>query len=258
MRVLRGWMVLVWMCLSVVGHAADKGPPKIAVTDLTYEEKVQQYFRSVSADFRQTRQESVRSGREQTDFLYDEREGVNVYIDRGELHKFTADLRGELIQSGYRVVQGKPIGGKDQERLFDVLDRIKRGYYKGADYVLFGTVSSIDVRDESTPVAGTVSTYAQTVGLELVVEFSLIHAKSGEVKAAFSAMGEGSDVRLRESAAARVVPSRGRMIAEVSKGLAQDAIRQLQGQLSGNMVQQGGWAPDVGMPAEQEQVTIYR
>ncbi|MBF0184740.1 MAG: penicillin-binding protein activator LpoB [Magnetococcales bacterium] len=253
------WMMALLACLAMSGllQAAEKGALKIAVTDLTYEEKVQHHFRSLSADFRQSRREGVRSGSEQTDFLYDEREGVKVYIDRGELHKFTADLKGELLQAGYRVVQGKPITGKDQAKLFDVLDRIKKGYYKGADYVLFGTISSIDVRDESVPVAGT-SSYSQTVSLELVVEFSLINVKTGEVKAAFSAIGEGSDARLRESVAARVVPSRGRMIAEVSKGLAQDAIRQLQGQVSG--VAQG-WPAQAGgeerLPVE-EQITIYR
>ncbi|WP_130472514.1 LPS assembly lipoprotein LptE [Candidatus Magnetaquicoccus inordinatus] len=253
-----GIALLSWLTLSGWAVAADRALPKIAVTDLTYEEKVQHYFRSVSADFRQTRREGVRSGREQTDFLYDEREGVNISIDRGELHKFTADLKGELLQAGYRVVQGKPISNKDQDKLFDLLDRIKKGYYKGADYVLFGTISSIDVRDEATPVAGT-TTYSHTVSLELVVEFSLVHTKTREVKAAFSAMGEGSDVRLQESAGARVVPSRGRMIAEVSKGLAQDAIRQLQAQLSGVPVQQGWSEPGVQeRQAEQEQIFIYR
>ncbi|MBF0161772.1 MAG: penicillin-binding protein activator LpoB, partial [Magnetococcales bacterium] len=216
-----------WLLLGIAPALAAL---KIAVTDLSYEEKVQEYFRSVSVDYRHARKGGRRG---ETELQYDEQEGTRVFIERGELHKFTADIKGELLRAGYQVVQGRPFAMKAQEKLFDIIARIKQGYYKGAHYVLFGTISSLEFREESSPIAGTARTFSESLSLELVVEFSLINTKTYEVVAAFSAMGEGSDVRLRESAAARVHLSRGKAIAEAAKSIAQESVRQMHGQLTG-------------------------
>lgn len=231
---------------------------RIAVADLSYEERVQTHFRALSVDYRHTRTGGRWDQNEERDLVYDEQEGSHLFIDRGALHQWTADIKGELLRAGYQVVQARPFSMKEQAKLFDVIGRIKQGEYKGADYVLFGTVSSVAFREESSPVAGTARTFSESLSLELVVEFSLIHTKSHAVVAAFSAMGEGSDVRLRESAAARVYPSRGKAIMEAAKGLALDVVRQMPAQTSGNTpevpIPGGGGA----MPPAQEEVTIYR
>src|ERR1035437_8475609 len=90
-------MGLAFAASVVSAASAIVAEPKIAVTDLTYEEKVSEYFRVVSA----TSKSSVKaSGSErETDYgysnrgrvnakqesTYNETEGVYTYIDRGEL-----------------------------------------------------------------------------------------------------------------------------------------------------------------------------
>jgi hypothetical protein len=82
------------------------------VTDLTYEEKVSEYFRVVSASSKSSVKGSY-SERE-TDRSYSQRgkidaksesnyyeaEGFYTYIDRGELKTYTADLKGAMIKGG--------------------------------------------------------------------------------------------------------------------------------------------------------------
>lgn len=233
----------------VAAAPADKGPPKIAVTPLTYEEKVKEYFSVFHA-----REKSSASG----SYRAREREGANgsysasesgrfransesevfaasgtlTYIERGELHKFTADLKGEMLKSGaYRLIQGKPVPGKDMEKIQDIIARIKQGLYAGADYVLFGSVSGIEWRQESMPMKGTDS-HSATLSLDLTADFNLISTKTYEIKAAFSAMGSGQDVRLVQPGM-RVQLSRPKVIQEVSKSLGEDAARQLEEQFGG-------------------------
>jgi hypothetical protein len=224
---------------TAVFGAAQAAEPKIAVTDLTYEEKVSEYFRTVSA----TSKSSVRaSGSErETDYgysnrsrysakqesTYHETEGVYTYIDRGELRTYTADLKGALLKGGgVRLVQGRPYTGKPTEKIYDIIGRIKQGYYPGADYVLFGTVSSIAFRQETMPLAMGNSTTA-TLTLDLVVDFSLINTRTYEIKAAFNASGSGQDTKILSRPGDRVVLNRGKVIAETSKSLAEAAYGEL-------------------------------
>lgn len=246
----REFMIRTTLCLLVgllVTGTALAAPPKIAVTDLTYEEKVSQYFRVVAASSKSSVKASNRyrehdgyyhssaSGRSSLDAKSESKylsvEGTYTYIDRGELHKFTSDIKGEMLRSGfYRVMQGKPYPTKDMEKIYDIIRRIKKGLYPGADYVLFGSVSSIQWRDEENPVQGT-DKRTQTLSLELVADFNLINTRTFEIKAAFSAMGEGQDVKFL-TGNNRVVLNRGKVVIEVSKSLGADVARQLEEQFS--------------------------
>ncbi|MDR2092511.1 MAG: hypothetical protein LBP58_04240 [Azoarcus sp.] len=229
---------------------------KVAVTDLAYEERVQEYFREIRASSKSSLRASGKESSRHADYSSDHRdasrhshrsshnidakhesnfsysEGVYSYIERGELRKFSADIKGEMLKSGYfRVVQGKPYTAKNTEKLYDIIDRIKKGQFPGADYVLFGTVSNIAFRQEANPIDNT-DTVSHTLSLELVGNFSLVNTKTYEVKGAFSAMGEGQDTKLVSSAGANVVLNRSRVISEVSKSLGVDVIRQLEEQLA--------------------------
>lgn len=231
----------------LIAGAAYADAPKIAVTDLAYEEKVSQYFHVVAASEKssirasESRRErdsdysSSASGRSSVsgkhESNYFEAEGTYTYIDRGELRKFNADIKGEMLKSGiYRVMEAKPYTAKNTEKLYDVINRIKQGMYPGADYVLFGSVNSMEWRNEANPVQGT-GKYTQTMSLELVAEFSLINTRTYEVKAAFSAMGEGQDVKFLTGNNV-VVPNRGKVVSEVSKSLGADVARQLEEQFN--------------------------
>lgn len=241
--------VLLSCCLLGTALTAQAaGALRVAVTDLAYEERVQEYFRNISATEKSSVRASARESERESDYSSSRRasaslsaksestfsysEGTYSYIERGELRKFTADIKGEILKSGdFQVTQAKPFTAKNSEKLYDVIARIKQGMYPGADYVLFGSVSSIEFRQEANPIDHT-DTISHTLSLELVGEFSLINTRNYQVKAAFSAMGTGQDVKLVSSRGARVVLNRGKVISEVSKSLGADVYKQMEEQIA--------------------------
>jgi len=100
------------------------------------------------------------------------------------------------------------------------------------------------------------NTVSHSLSLELVADFSLINTRNYKVRAAFSAMGEGQDVKLLSSAGGRVVLNRGKVVSETSKSLGADVIRQLQEQLTGVSAQEGS-AGRV-QESQQDEVIIYK
>ena len=225
--------------LLAASSAAVAAQPKIAVTDLTYEEKVSEYFRvvaahskgSVNASSSEREGPNTYSARERVnarhETSYFEAEGTYTYIDRGELRNYTADLKGAMLKGGgVRLVQAKPYSGPPTEKIYDIIDRIKKGYYPGADYVLFGTVSNIAFRQETMQLPGTTS-HTGVLSLDLVADFSLINTKTYEVKAAFSASGAGQDTKIVSRPGDRVMFNRGKVISETSKSLADAAYAEL-------------------------------
>lgn len=254
--------------------AQAAGPLKVAVTDLAYEERVQQYFRNITATERSSLQATSRESERESDYRYARRasgslsaksestysysEGTYSYIERGELRKFTADIKGEILKSGdFQVTQAQPFTAKNSEKLYDVIARIKQGMYPGADYVLFGSVNSIQFRQEANPIDNT-DTVSHTLSLELVGEFSLINTRNYQVKASFSAMGEGQDTKLVSSRGARVVFNRGKVVSEVSKSLGVEVLKQMEDQLAAL----GGEMPTREAvrqaPKASEEVMIFR
>ena len=226
----RSFVFLTLLSLASVAQAA-----KIAVADLAYSERVREYFHDV--EFHNKGSEKSNSSRSQTD--YSESSGTESYVEQGELRKFTGDIKGELLKtSGFQLTQAKPYTSKNNEKVFDIIDKIKKGYYPKADYVLFGTVSELDFRDESNPIIGT-NNVANTFSMTLTADFSLINTRTYEIKAAFTAMGEGSDVRVA-SAGGRVQPSRGKVVADVSRNLGIEVAQQVNEQLNGGSGSRSG------------------
>lgn len=272
---IRLFLITILLCFSQTAYAANSSLPKIAVTDLSYEEKVQEYFHVVSAHQKSSYKEHARDRERETPHTYSasssgsvnaksesdyyEASGTYSYIERGELHKFVADIKGEMLRSGfYRVFQGKPVAKKDLETIFDIIKRIKKGDYQGADYVLFGTVSSIEFRDEVTPIQGS-ETDSYILSLELVADFNLINTKTFEIMAAFSAMGEGQDTKLLStSRGGRIVPNRGHVISDVSKSLGNDVARQLEEQFRPSGVRSIDANQSSVIERSSEQVIIYK
>lgn len=232
--------LLVAGLFSVTTAHADR--PRIAVTDLTYEETVVEPYlkidayeksavraasreRSSDSDVaaRSSSQDSV-NARHESSFSLEA--GVDRRVERGEVRKLVADIKGEMIKAGYRVSQARPYTQKENEKIHDVIDRIRKGYFPNADYVLFGSLTSAQFRNEISPV-GTGSASSAQLSLEVLAEFSLVDTRTYEVRAGFSAMGEGQDVKLLGSRAAKVVLNRGRVLSEASKDLGADVARQL-------------------------------
>jgi hypothetical protein len=255
-RLFKALLLSGLLAISMLMAAAARAEIRVAVTDLAYEERVREYFRDIRATSKSSLRASARESTSASDHSDDHRdasrasrrasaavdkrhassfsysEGTYSYIERGELRKFTADINGEMLKSGYfRIMQSKPYTSKKTENLHDIIARIRKGMFPGANYVLFGTVSHIAFRQEANPIDNT-DTVSHTLSLELAGEFSLINTRTYEVKAAFSAMGEGQDVKLLSSAGGTLVLNRSKVIAEVSKSLGEDVIHQLEEQLA--------------------------
>ena len=268
-------ILLGGVLLGATLPALAAGSLKVSVTDLAYEERVQEYFRNITATEKSSLRASGRESERENDHSYSRRssgsvnaksessfsysEGTYSYIDRGELRKFTADIKGEILKSGYlQITQAKPFTAKNSEKLYDVIARIKQGMYPGADYVLFGSVSSIEFRQEANPIDHT-DTVSHTLSLELVAEFSLVSTRNYQVKAAFSAMGTGQDVKLLSSRGGRVVLNRGKVISEVSKSLGADVLKQIEEQLGALTGEEpSGRGSTMPPPAAKEEVIIFR
>lgn len=219
---------LAAFCLLQQAVAA---PLKVAVTDLAYEEKLERYIRVVVASSSQSLHANTRtlSASSQQDYLEVERN--EVYIERGELRKFTADVRGEMLKSGeFSLFQARPYPQKDNEKLFDIVKRIKQGQFAGADYVLFGTLSDLQSREEANMINGS-GRGLSGLNLELAADFSLISTRDYQVVASFSAQGHGDDLRIVSANTGTLVHNRAKVVADASKTLGKDVIRQLLEQL---------------------------
>lgn len=232
---MRAWIGMMALACAFSAQAA----PKVAVTDLAYQERVEQYIHIVSAqsNFQANRYSASGSS------SYNEIEATSSYIEQGELRKFTGDIKGEMLRSGmFQLVQGTPYTAASKGDVYDVIKRIKAGNFKGADYVLFGTVSDIDFNRDINELANTDS-YSAVLALTLVADFSLINTKTFEITSAFTAMGEGQDTKLMNHRDVRISLNRPRVVRDVSKSLGEDVARQLSEQLGGNVSEQPGQAP---------------
>jgi hypothetical protein len=232
---MRAWIGLMALACALSVQAA----PKVAVTDLAYQERVEQYIHIVSAqsNFQANRYSASGSS------SYNEIEATSSYIEQGELRKFTGDIKGEILRTGmFQLVQGTPYTSASKGDVYDVIKRIKAGNFKGADYVLFGTVSDIDFNKDINELANTDS-YSAVLALTLVADFSLINTKTFEITSAFTAMGEGQDTKLMNHRDIRVSLNRPRVVRDVSKSLGEDVAGQLSQQLGGGAYEQPGQAP---------------
>lgn len=224
---MRTWIAAVGLLCAMGAQAA----PKVAVTDMAFEQRVEQYIHTVSAQTNFQANAYSASG----SASYSEYEARSSYIEQGELRKFSGDIKGEILRSGlFQLVQGTPYTANAREDVYDVIKRIKNGNFKGADYVLFGTVSDIDFRQDVNEIANT-NTHSAVLGLTLVGDFSLINTRTFEITSAFTAMGEGQDTKLVNGNDVRVSPNRGRVVREVSKSIGMDVARQLREQLRGEV-----------------------
>ena len=220
----------IWICvISLLCIWEVQAAPKIAVTDLAYETRVQQYVQSTTARNR------FQSGPYNANgsASYQTYENRNSYIQQNELRNFSGDIKGKILKSGlFRLVQAKPYKASDKTDVYDVIKRIKAGHFKGADYVLFGTVSDIAFTQDTHALANTKS-YSAILGLTLVANFSVINTRTLEVTSAFTAVGEGQNAKLVNSRDVEVSLNRPLVVREVAKTLGGNVAHLLKEQLAG-------------------------
>ena len=232
---MRAWIGMIGLLCAFGASAA----PKIAVTDLAYEARVEEYIHAVSASNNFQASAYQASGASN----YSEYESRTSYIEQTELRKFSGDIKGEILKSRqFQLVQGTPYTADAKGDVYDVIKRIKAGNFKGADYVLFGTLSDIDFTQDTNELANTDS-YSAVLALTLVADFSLINTKTFEITSAFTAMGEGQDTKLVNGRDIKISLNRPRVVRDVSKALGEDVAGQLSQQLGGPSYEKPGQAP---------------
>lgn len=220
------------LLLSVSIFAVAK--PNVAVTELAWEEQLSGYFTETDVSYNKqsysTRDDGNRSVKRTTDLEINQVTSYETKFNRGHLQKFVNDIKGALIKSGsYGVVQGAaPVKAESTQELFGILQRIKKGDFKSADYVLFGTLTAVDMQIQDNELAGS-SSRSIIFEIQVVADFSLINTESNEVIAAFSAIGDGSDVKLIKGES-KVRPSFARALRASSKSLSEDVILNIQDQ----------------------------
>lgn len=240
---MRAWIGMIGLLCAFGASAA----PKIVVTDLAYEARVEQYIHMVSAGNNFQASAYNASGASN----YSEYESRTSYIEQTELRKFSGDIKGEILKSRqFQLVQGTPYTADAKGDVYDVIKRIKAGHFKGADYVLFGTLSDIDFTQDINALDRT-NSYSAVLGLTLVADFSLINTRTYEITSAFTAMGEGQDTKLVNSRDVRVSLNRPRVVKEVSKALGEDMARQLAEQLGGGYQEPGKPALRNNLPRDE-------
>ncbi len=268
------------LSLGLVAGIQAQTVARIAVTDLAYTQAVAEYFEAgtfkESANVQANRFSA--SGSYQASGTYVA--GSYSYMEQRELGSFTNDIKGALLKiPGFRLIQAKAFdagapqptkaeqalsqlkNGKvatpvRQPQVKDIIARIQKGEFKGADFVLFGTLSHIAFNDQFSPLQGTTSATMQ-YGLELLADFSLINTKTYAIKSAFSAQGSGNDTKILSNRGDILPPNRAKVMRETSQSLAVSVYEQLVSQLGfdapdlSNPQPSGHRVPPGGQPAEQ-------
>jgi len=242
------------LSIGLMAAAQAQSMPRIAVTDLAYTQAVSEYFEAgtfkESSQFQANRYSA--SGSQQASGTYVA--GSYSYLAQRELGSFTNDIKGALLKgTAFRLVQGKGFDAGNpqptkaeqvlnqiktgtvakpvrQPEVNDIIARIKKGEFSGADYVLFGTLSHVEFRDQFSPLQGTTSATMQ-YGLDLLADFSLINTKTYEIKASFSAQGAGNDTKILSNRGDVMPPNRAKVMRETSQSLALDVYEQFASQL---------------------------
>jgi hypothetical protein len=253
MGTLRFFAILAGVAAASSAIAAAPAPA-IAVTDLAYTHEVSQYF-SVSDGKASSTVSSNQNGIVVTQQSQNTSASGNYkYIEQRELGSFVNDIKGALLKgTTFRLVQGKTFDAGDPQNtkaeqvldqmksgkmtpparmpeVKDIIARIRKGEFPGADYVLFGTLSNIQFVDQNSPLQGTTSV-SYTYGIDLVADFSLIDTKTYEIKGSFSAEGTGKEMKLLSNRGDSFTPNRSKVMRQTSQSLAADVFAQLSEQL---------------------------
>jgi hypothetical protein len=169
--------------------------------------------------------------------------GFETNAEYGQLRTFSAAIRGLLIKAGYKVVQANPAvpTSSQGDEFFHVVERIKAGEFNSADYVMFGVLGEMSFTDNSEGIVGTKST-SQQIGLDLIVDFSLIDTKTYQVVASFLAEGNGKEIRI-DGRGNGFKPSMAKLMKQASTTLAEDVAKHLADQ---NFVTSTIAEPEIG------------
>jgi len=148
-----------------------------------------------------------------------------------EFHGLNSDVRAALVRAGFVVVVARPASAKPSENdeYFNVIERINRGDFNGAEFVLSGRVVDISVRDTKENIQGS-SDVSYRLDMSMMAEFSLINTDTLIVLASFVGTGRGADMYLGKDGA-NFKPDRARIVKELFNSFSEDVKKKLFEQL---------------------------
>ncbi|MFD0929661.1 hypothetical protein ACFQ1T_07705 [Methylophilus glucosoxydans] len=239
--------------------------PKIAVSNLAYKREVKDYFFESQSDFQaktQARKNANRlrqseSYKNEVEFSTRSKSSIKTKTEFKELKQFMADIKGELIKSGNFTVIESPPYTANNEKIYDVIQRIKMKNFKGADYVLFGVLNSVQADENVVEIKSTTTNSLQYF-VNLQADFSLIDTRTFKVIAAFSSVGNAQQTILSDEEKHDVVRvNHARLISDLSKDFAADVIRQIHQQLGPVEPGKRSDEDSKAKPSKNSEVTVY-
>lgn len=240
--------------------------PKVAVSNLAYQKEVKDYFFENQTNLRTDTRNSKKSTifresaeyKNKLEFSTKSKQTVISRTEFKELKQFIADIKGALIKAGsFEVVESRPYTSNN-EKIYDVIERIKMKNFKGADYVLFGVLNTVQA-DENVVEIKSTTTNSHQHFVSLQADFSLIEVKTLKVIAAFSSLGNAQQTILSDKEKSDVIHvNTSKLMSELSKDLAADVIKQVNQQLSANVESEDtSDSTTKGKPSKNSEVTVY-
>jgi len=239
---------------SVIAPARPKIPNSIAVTDFSVKNEYQEFFYDEkasskgsfngnsnfgptggSADSGVSPSQPSYTGNStvsaNSEFNYSKNFGTKRTISYEEIRGINADIKASILKAGYKVIQAAPNVAKDKQgdEFFDLRERITRGDFGDAQYVLHGTIVNLDIRSTNDQIPGTTD-YAYRLEYSLLADFTLVNTETLEVTAAFNAMGSGQDMYLGKYNA-KYVPKINKITKELLVSFGHEAEKKLYDQL---------------------------
>lgn len=237
---------------------ALKTPNSIAVTDLSLKKEVQEFFYDEKLNYKsnlQTSNPSVAVSDDKSvqfpninanaEASYAKQFGTKRVVSYSELRGLNADIKRALISAGFKVIQPAPnVATKEDadDNFFSLKKRIINGDFHNAEYVLHGTVVSVDSRATMDHIQGT-SDFSYKLENSIIAEFTLVSTETMQVSASFTAMGIGQDMYLGK-AHAKYVPNMNRIHKDLLFSFSQDAQKKLLDQLP-SVKKEGGFLSHV-------------
>jgi hypothetical protein len=222
-----------------------KTPNSVAVTDLSFKKEVQEFFYDEKFNYKsnlQTSNASVSVGDDKSaqfpsinanaEASYSKQFGTKRVVSYSEVRGLNADIKRSLISAGYKVIQPAPnVAAKENEddSFFSLKKRILNGDFHDAEFVLHGTVVSVDSRATTDHIQGT-SDFSYKLENAIIAEFTLVNTETMQVAASFTAMGSGQDMYLGK-ANVNYVPNMNRINKDLLSSFSQDAQKKLLDQL---------------------------
>ena len=154
--------------------------------------------------------------------------GDKLKIQYTELQGMSGEVRADLINAGFKLVQTRPNVAKQgqTDSFFDIVGRIKNGQFGDAQYVLYGVVAAMETRSNREKIDGSDS-FMNQYDMNMTVDYNLIDTKTLQARSSFTVMASGNDNRIDNGRSGPYTPSSAKIMAAASKSLGDEVVIKL-------------------------------